>query len=395
VGLANVHLPADPYGPYLVRDGASPDEVRALEESLRLPAIRDQLRLLPGLAAAGIPVFLTGDFNTPSHLDWTEEVAAVREAVRYPFDWPVGVALADAGFLDSYRVVHPDPVAVPGFTWTPGGPESVRDEVHDRIDWVLSAGPAAATDSRIVGEIGGPDVDIAVDPYPTDHRGVVSTFEVTPGDAPILAAVGARRVTVGEDLVVTFHARGETGERVALIPAGGTAADAVAVSPTGPGSPTDGSVVFSTAGLAPAAYEAALLDGGGAVLSRSPFWLYALGTPTVVTTSKTVYAPGEPIGVSWTNAPGFRWDWLGVYAPGEVDSSPIATDCEASYCGNTRYLLYEYTRTAIEGTAAFSETSFPGWTTWPLGPGTYEIRLLLDDGYRSIASSAPFKIENR
>jgi endonuclease/exonuclease/phosphatase family metal-dependent hydrolase len=395
VALANVHLPADPYGPYLVRDGASPEEVRALEESLRLPAIRDQLRLLPGLAAAGIPVFLTGDFNTPSHYDWTEAVAAVREEVRYPFDWPVSVALADAGFSDSYRVVHPDPVAVPGFTWTPGGPESVRDEVHDRIDWVLAAGPARAIGSQIVGEVGGPDVDFAVDPYPTDHRGVVSTFETTPGEAPILVAVGSRRVTVGEDLVVTFHARGETDERVALVPAGGTAADAVAVMRTGPGSPTDGRVVFPTSGLPPAAYEAVLLDGRDAVLSRGPFWLYAPGTPTVVTTSKAVYAPGEPIVVSWTNAPGFRWDWLGVYAPGEVDSSPIATNCEASYCGNTRYLLYEYTRTAIEGTAAFTEASFPGWTTWPLGPGTYEIRLLLDDGYRSVASSPPFKIENR
>jgi len=54
--LANVHLPADPYGPYLVRDGATVDEVLALEESLRLPAIQPHLRVLPGLAAQGIPV---------------------------------------------------------------------------------------------------------------------------------------------------------------------------------------------------------------------------------------------------------------------------------------------------------------------------------------------------
>jgi hypothetical protein len=75
-----------------------------------------------------------------------------------------------------------------------------------------------------------------------------------------------------------------------------------------------------------------------------------------------------------------------------VDTNPIATRCEASYCGNTRYLLYEYTRTAIEGTTAFTATSSPGWTTWPLMPGTYEIRLLLDDGYRSIASSSAFRV---
>jgi len=188
--LANVHLPADPYGPYLVRDGAPPEEVRTLEESLRLPAIRDRLRVLPGLAAGGIPVFLTGDFNSPSHLDWTEAVSAVRDVVRYPFAWPVSVALANAGFRDSYRRVHPDPVAVPGFTWTPGSPEAVKNEVNDRIDWVLSAGPAAARDSRVVGEAGGPDVEIPFNPWPTDHRGVVSTFDVTPGVAPVMAAVG-------------------------------------------------------------------------------------------------------------------------------------------------------------------------------------------------------------
>jgi len=96
VALANVHLPSDPYGPYLVRDGAPPGEIMALETSVRLPAIQDQLRVLPGLAAAGIPVFLTGDFNSPSHLDWTAAVAAVREKISYPFDWPVSRALADA-----------------------------------------------------------------------------------------------------------------------------------------------------------------------------------------------------------------------------------------------------------------------------------------------------------
>ncbi len=391
--LANVHLPADPYGPYEVRDGASLEEVLALERSLRLPAIQDQIRVLPGLAARGIPVFLTGDFNTPSHLDWTKEVAAVRDVVRYPVDWPVGVAVAEAGFRDSYREVHPDPVARPGFTWTPGGLESIPNEVHDRIDWVLAAGPARAVASQILGEVGGPDVDIAVDPYPTDHRGVVSTFEVQAADLPVLVAVEARRLSVGDDLAVRFHSPGRRNERVALVPAGGRASDAVAIAPTGPGSPTDGRLVFSTAGFEPAAYEAALVSARGAILSRSPFWVYAPGAPTTVATSNSVYAIGEPIEVSWTNAPGMRWDWLGIYSPGESDENPIATRCETYNCGgNGRYLLYEYTRASIEGTTSFTEDSFVGWGTWPLQPGNYEIRLLLDDGYRSVASSAPFKV---
>ena len=223
---------------------------------------------------------------------------------------------------------------------------------------------------------------------------VVSTFDVTPGASPVLVAVASRRLEVGNDLTVVFHAPGKAGERIAILPAGGGAAGALVSRPTGDGAPQDGSVVLSTAGLAPAAYEAALLDGRGAVLSRSPFWLYAPGTPTIVTTSKSVYASGEPIVVSWTNAPGFRWDWLGIYAPGEGDSNPNDPTCEAGACGNTRYLLYEYTHSAIEGTASFTADSLVGYTTWPVTQGTYEIRLLLDDGYRSIASSAPFKVVN-
>jgi hypothetical protein len=390
--LANVHLPADPYGPYLVRDGAPADEVRALEESLRLPALRDQLRVLPALAARGIPVFLTGDFNSPSHLDWTAEVAAVREVVHYPFDWPVGVVLANAGFGDSYRRVHPDPVAVPGFTWSPGGPETVKDEVHDRIDWVLFAGPAAARDSRVVGEGGGPDVGVPFDPWPTDHRGVVSTFDVTPGDSPIMVAVAKRRLSVGDDLAVLFHAAGKRGEQVAIVPAGGKAASAVAARPTGSGSPTDGTLVFTTAGLAPGAYEAVLLDASNLVLSRSPFWLYAPGASTTVATSKTVYAIGEPIQVSWTNAPGMRWDWLGIYSPGESGDSKVARTRNSGYGGNGHYRLYAYTRASIEGATRFDADSFVGYTTWPLQPGNYEVRLLLDDGYRSAATSNTFKV---
>ena len=60
-----------------------------------------------------MPVFLTGDMNSPSYLDWTA-VAAVRPQVAYPLVWPVSKALADAGFRDSYRDAYPDPVARPG-----------------------------------------------------------------------------------------------------------------------------------------------------------------------------------------------------------------------------------------------------------------------------------------
>ncbi|HEV2950643.1 MAG TPA: endonuclease/exonuclease/phosphatase family protein, partial [Actinomycetota bacterium] len=87
VAISNVHLPSDPYGPYWVRDGEPRAVVLDLERSTRLPAIQRELAVLPGLAASGMPVFLTGDFNSPSHLDWTPAVDVAREEVRYPVVW--------------------------------------------------------------------------------------------------------------------------------------------------------------------------------------------------------------------------------------------------------------------------------------------------------------------
>lgn len=392
--LTNVHLPSDPYSPYEIRDGATLGEVIELEETLRLPAIQEVLQLPPLLASEGIPVFLTGDFNSPSYLDWTEEVVVVRDVVRYPVEWPVSVALADVGFRDSYREARPDPVANPGFTWTrPGSPESVRDEVYDRIDWVLAAGPLTTLNSQLVGESDYSDVDIAVDPWPSDHRSVVSTFQVTPAEMPVLVAVDRRGLEVGDTLGVRFHAPGRSGERVAIVPSGGSPTSAVASQPTG--GVVDGTLSFVTASLSPGAYEAVLVAKNGQALARIPFWLYEQGAPTTVTTSKLVYERSEPIVVSWTNAPGMKWDWLAVYKPGNGDESPISTTRVAGYGSNMHYLFYQYTQASIEGTAVFSDALTPyyyGYSTWPLQPGNYEIRLLSDDGYTSLASSASFKV---
>jgi endonuclease/exonuclease/phosphatase family metal-dependent hydrolase len=386
VAIANVHLPSDPYGPYWVRDGVPREEVLHLERTTRLPAIQRELDVLPDLADAGIPVFLTGDFNSPSHLDWTPAVDAVREEVRYPVTWPVSAALADAGFRDSYREIHPDPVAVPGFTWTPPGTlESVPDEVNDRIDWVLVQGPAETLATKLMGEAGGPDVDIERDPYPTDHRAVVSTFRVEAADLPPFAAVAARRVFVGEELDVRVHG---PGSRVVLVPTGrGPGAALASRAVIG----SDVTVTFATGALSLGAHEALLLNAADAVLSRSPFWLYARGTPPSLRTSKAVYEVGEPIRVRWRAAPGYRFDWMGVFAPGRGPAQN-AEDCNAGVCGNGHYLLYHYTDTQIQGAASIGPSSFAGYRTWPLKVGTYEIRLLMDDGYRLLAISNSFKI---
>jgi hypothetical protein len=46
----------------------------------------------------------------------------------------------------------------------------------------------------------------------------------------------------------------------------------------------------------------------------------------------------------------------------------------------------------LKGSTTIDDAAVPGIATWPLKPGTYEIRFLVDDSYRSIAVSLNFKI---
>ncbi|GII54629.1 hypothetical protein Pth03_30180 [Planotetraspora thailandica] len=378
VAVANTHLPSDPYGPYLVRDGGTVKQVLDLERKTRLPAVQNLVKVLPALAREGIPVMLTGDFNSPSHLDWTPAVAAKRPEVRYPVKWPASSALAAAGLRDTYREAHPDPVAVPGFTWTPGSPEADPHEVFDRIDWVLTAGPSRTVDSTVVGEKGGPDVGVGLSPWPTDHRGVVSTLDVVPSVPPALVSPATRRVTIGGDLPVAYHAPGRQGERVALLDGKG---HVVTSRPTGP--KFDGTVILPTRGLHRGAYAVALFSGGK-VISKAQVWLYLPGEPTKVQVGKSRYKQGEPIEVSWSNAPGMGLDWVSVYA------------CPAGTCTDTsEYLVYAYTDSEIEGHTVIGPTSIGADSSWPVPPGQYVVRLLPDDGLVSVAQSAVFSVTGK
>jgi endonuclease/exonuclease/phosphatase family metal-dependent hydrolase len=358
VAIANTHLPATPYGPYWLQRGKSKEDVIALEEQVRLPAIQPQLEGLPPLADQGIPVFLTGDFNSPSHHDLAHGLA-----------WPVSKALADAGFQDSFRVANPEPAERPGFTWTPGGPESIPREVHDRIDWVLSAGPARAQESSVVGEADYEGSDVALAEWPSDHRGVASTFQVTPAQTEFVA-VEDRSVEQGEILEVSFHTQ-EEGARVLLEPSG----DVLETD--------DSTASAETESLSPGHYDVVLTDAREKPIATTEFWLYERRSKTTITTSKRSYKAGQPIRVSWENAPGAKFDWIGVFPAGDGAENSHAETCNTGYCGNGNYLLFKYTRATVEGSTAIR----------PLKPGRYDVRLLLDDGYRRAAISEPFEVE--
>ncbi len=176
--MFDVHLAPYPYQPYDFRDGLITTELEAISGAIatRGAAIGNVLNQMTTAIGSGMPTFLVGDFNEPSHLDWTQEAA--DEGLHFTkVAWPTSTSVVNAGMTDAYRDVHPDPVARPGDTWTPR-PEP--NEVHDRIDRVYFAGhDVTVTGAILIGEPGGPDVDLASNGvFPSDHRAVAATFTV-------------------------------------------------------------------------------------------------------------------------------------------------------------------------------------------------------------------------
>jgi endonuclease/exonuclease/phosphatase family metal-dependent hydrolase len=172
-----VHLEAYPYGPYDLRDypALTPEQLVATARDTRDHQIKPVLEEMRSFVAEGAPVFLGGDFNEPSHLDWTQQAAEGSLNFGAVVLWPTSRAVADAGLSDSYRTAHADPVAMRGLTWTP---LPAPNEVHDRIDLLYHAGTGVeVVTAEVVGE--DPELaDIVVQPYPSDHRGVVASYQI-------------------------------------------------------------------------------------------------------------------------------------------------------------------------------------------------------------------------
>jgi len=379
VAIGNVHLPSDPYGPYAVQNGATPEAVMALERRVRLPYIQPELQVLPPLARQGMPVFVTGDFNAPSYTDWTAATLGQRASVRYPLQWPVSRAMADAGFHDSWRTRWPDPVSHPGLTWwaaRPPIPDYViaDSEPQDRIDYVWFAGPATVVSSEIVGEPGAPEVSISVTPWPSDHRGVVSAFTVSPAPVPELVTTD-RRVYRQGDAIEVRHFLSRPGE-VAIAVADLGADGAAIVTRTVAG---NGRLTLPAGRFGAGHYELRALtrDTGGPLPPRE-FWVLARDATASISVPGKTFRPGEAIDIEWRNAPGNRNDYIAVYAAGEQpsgDGDPLWLYVEAQPAGT----LQLNADTAGE--------------RWPLPPGDYRAWLMRDDGYDALAAPAAFHIE--
>jgi endonuclease/exonuclease/phosphatase family metal-dependent hydrolase len=368
------------YGPDAVRDGATPAEVLEIEHRTRMPAIESALEPLTQLASSGIPVFLTGDFNAPAHTDWTEAMVGARKFMPYPLNWPVSQAVAAAGFQDSWRVANPDPVSSPGLTWWAGRPPLEEyapgnNDSQDRIDFIWYAGPVRVTSSELAGEIGGPEVSVGIDPWPSDHRAPVTHFLATPADMPALVSTENRVQISGEENEIIFKSIEPAIIQVVKISNDGEPAEIYKQRVSGRGNKR-----LPPTLLDPGHYQVRMRNSRTNITLVREFWVLARNASPVVQVAGSTFATGESIPVGWRDAPGNRNDFLAVYlheaGTDDGNDSPW-TYIDAMPMGEYRF---------DAGSSA---------SGWPLAPGEYVIRLFEDDGYDVLAESSPFTVESR
>jgi endonuclease/exonuclease/phosphatase family metal-dependent hydrolase len=376
VAFFNTHLDYVAYGPRLLAHGMPVAEVLASEDEVRTSSMRILTPSMQRLQDMGYPVILTGDFNEPSSLDYTQETAGTRPGVHRPIAWPVSQELLGIGLHDVFRDAYPDPVANPGLTHD--NPDFRKGGAGDRIDYIYASAGVETVGAQLVGEAGGPNVDIGFDKWTSDHRAVLASLRTSPVPLPTTISLDRRMLTRGDKYRVYYNAPDATSLKVVVVPETGTVADAVATKAL---DGTDGTVTLGTAHLAPGGYTITLSGEAGQIASNQ-FWVRATQASVRITTDRARYAVGKPIKVSWNDGPANRWDWIGVYRA-DADN-PHVDD----------YLLWGYTGghesgalpPSVSGSLTLDGSS--QGRPWPLPPGDYVVHYLLTDQYNSAGSAA-------
>lgn len=181
INVWGVHLNSSPYGPYdfCFENMTIPQVLQREEDSKRGPQVRESLSLMKDHLenTDDVPVILLGDFNSPSHLDWTDKnqhcgVGAVP--------WPASTVPTDAGMIDSYREANPNPRRDPGITWSPIYLENNdRPEPMDRIDYIYHKGDLKVTHAETLAPGNPTPMPNHQDNYWTsDHSAVLARFDL-------------------------------------------------------------------------------------------------------------------------------------------------------------------------------------------------------------------------
>ena len=350
VAIANVHLSNERYGPGVLARGGSWEAVEDDERRIRVPEIAPVAAALADLGAQGIPAILAGSLNSPCDPGW-----------------PVADALAAFGLRDVYAGLRPD---ARGVTWpVPGAP--VADEGADRIDGTFVAGPVVAEHVALVGEQGGADVDLAFDRWPGDHRGVLTRLAVTPGFVSPFIAVAGPSLTSGAVLEAVVVADADEIATVSLVRAGGDGARPALRRSAAERTPT-GVVRLPTRGLTPGAYDLVGQADDGSRRARTAVWVASAGAQPTIGVGAARVRAGEPVTISWRDAPGCWWDWVAVFAAADDPSTAPP-------------IVHRFTGATPVGSVVVTD---------PIAPGRYVVALLLDDT-GTVLAVAGFSVVDR
>jgi len=180
---------------YELRDNPTmSDETLLAAEDVRSNRLQQATAIIAHLEGAGhlvadIPLLVGGDWNTPSHLDWTKDTASIYKQ-RRNLALPVSTVIHDAGFMDTFRAVHPNPVQHPGITWSPmfRGPASGEEgtpQAFDRIDrlYLKNSGVSDGWSLRpVAGKVlpliwEDDSIPIKQRAFPSDHGALLMDFE--------------------------------------------------------------------------------------------------------------------------------------------------------------------------------------------------------------------------
>lgn len=108
---------------------------------------------------------------------------------------------------------------------------------------------------------------------------------------------------------------------------------------------------------------------------------YSSAAP-VITLNKSTYDSGEAITIHFSNGPGNKADWIGVYLPGEIPAR------------GTPATLWNYTHGSQQvgegvptGSIQFSDPK--------LEDGEYVVWFFEDEGYKILSDKVSFKVETR
>ena len=156
------------------REGKSKEELLAacassasdLEQILTLAKAK-----LAELNYAEVSIIIAGDFNSMSHLDYTENEI---DQYGYVIEWPTSKYITAAGFTDSYREQYPIVNRNLGSTWSPRFP----NQQQDRIDFIYYSNNSMKSVESVKYDRPVDSENLLNEPvaFPSDHAAIITRF---------------------------------------------------------------------------------------------------------------------------------------------------------------------------------------------------------------------------